>query len=73
MRARKNARRRFLLSLGALAVAPAFSQSAYPFGLGVASGYPTAFIAEWSSAAHAMPARQTMKQKRAPPVQPILP
>jgi alkaline phosphatase D len=35
-------RRRFLLSLGALGVSPAFSQSAYPFGLGVASGYPTA-------------------------------
>jgi len=42
MSARKNARRRFLLSLGALAVAPAFPQSASPFGLGVASGYPTA-------------------------------
>src|SRR3989338_3345510 len=33
-------RRRFLLSLGALAAAPAFSDSAsYPFSLGVASGY----------------------------------
>jgi alkaline phosphatase D len=36
-----NARRRFLLSLGALSVSPAFAQSASPFGLGVASGYPT--------------------------------
>jgi len=35
-------RRRFLLSLGALAAAPAISQPASPFGLGVASGYPTA-------------------------------
>jgi alkaline phosphatase D len=41
----ENARRRFLLSLGALAVSsrvraqPRFP--AYPFGLGVASGYPT--------------------------------
>ena len=35
-------RRRFLLSLGALAAAPAFSDSAsYPFSLGVASGYPS--------------------------------
>jgi alkaline phosphatase D len=42
MSARRKARRRFLLSLGALAVSPAFPQSAYPFGLGVASGYPTA-------------------------------
>jgi alkaline phosphatase D len=41
MRTGKNARRRFLLSLGALAAAPAFSQTASPFGLGVASGYPT--------------------------------
>ena len=36
----QNARRRFLLSLGALAAAPAFPQ-APPFALGVASGYPT--------------------------------
>ena len=42
MRTRESARRRFLLSLGALAAAPAFSQTASPFGLGVASGYPTA-------------------------------
>src|SRR5215213_4133218 len=41
MRTGENARRRFLLSLGALAAAPAFSQTASPFGLGVASGYPT--------------------------------
>jgi alkaline phosphatase D len=35
-------RRRFLLSLGALASLPAFSRDAsYPFALGVASGYPT--------------------------------
>ena len=35
-------RRRFLLSLGALAAAPAFSKGgAYPFSLGVASGYPS--------------------------------
>jgi alkaline phosphatase D len=34
-------RRRFLLSLGALGVSPAFPQSTYPFGLGIASGYPT--------------------------------
>jgi alkaline phosphatase D len=33
-------RRRFLASLGALAVSPAFSQADYPFALGVASGYP---------------------------------
>jgi len=33
-------RRRFLASLGALAVSPALSQSGYPFALGVASGYP---------------------------------
>ncbi|HEX6691803.1 MAG TPA: PhoD-like phosphatase N-terminal domain-containing protein, partial [Burkholderiales bacterium] len=36
----QNARRRFLLSLGALAAAPAFPQAS-PFALGVASGYPT--------------------------------
>src|SRR3954462_8292871 len=42
MRARENTRRRFLLSLGALAASPAFSQFASPFSLGVASGYPTA-------------------------------
>src|SRR3954462_8523941 len=42
MRTRENARRRFLLSLGALAAAPAFCQTASPFALGVASGYPTA-------------------------------
>ena len=35
-------RRRFLLSLGALAVSPAVARfSAYPFTLGVASGYPS--------------------------------
>ena len=34
-------RRRFLLSVGALSVLPAFSQSSNPFPLGVASGYPT--------------------------------
>src|SRR5262245_38304548 len=34
-------RRRFLLSLGALAASPALSQSAPLFALGVASGYPT--------------------------------
>src|SRR5262245_66591669 len=34
-------RRRFLLSLGALAAAPAFPQSSSPFPLGIASGYPT--------------------------------
>jgi alkaline phosphatase D len=34
-------RRRFLVSLGALAASPAFPQPASPFGLGVASGYPT--------------------------------
>jgi len=34
-------RRRFLLSLGALGVSPAFSQPGNPFALGVASGYPT--------------------------------
>src|SRR6185369_16914992 len=42
MSARRNARRRFLASLGALAVSPALAQpDVYPFGLGVASGYPT--------------------------------
>src|SRR3954469_1767212 len=35
-------RRRFLVSLGALAVSPAFAQATSPFALGVASGYPTA-------------------------------
>jgi alkaline phosphatase D len=35
-------RRRFLISLGALGVSPAFPQIAPPFPLGVASGYPTA-------------------------------
>jgi alkaline phosphatase D len=36
-------RRRFLATLGALAVSPAFPQSgSYPFALGVASGYPLA-------------------------------
>jgi alkaline phosphatase D len=34
-------RRRFLISLGAVAAAPAFPQSSSPFPLGVASGYPT--------------------------------
>jgi alkaline phosphatase D len=34
-------RRRFLISLGALAASPALAQSASPFALGVASGYPT--------------------------------
>jgi alkaline phosphatase D len=34
-------RRRFLASVGALAMAPAFANAAHPFGLGVASGYPT--------------------------------
>src|SRR5262245_30892270 len=33
-------RRRFLASLGALAVSPAFPKDSYPFALGVASGYP---------------------------------
>ena len=38
----KNTRRRFLVSLGALGVSPAFPQSgADPFALGIASGYPT--------------------------------
>ena len=42
MAAPRNARRRFLLSLGALAAAPALPQSgSNPFALGVASGYPT--------------------------------
>jgi alkaline phosphatase D len=42
MRARENTRRRFLISLGALAASPALAQiGAYPFALGVASGYPT--------------------------------
>jgi len=36
-------RRRFLVSLGALAASSSLSQpNSYPFGLGVASGYPTA-------------------------------
>jgi alkaline phosphatase D len=34
-------RRAFLAAAGALAVAPAFGRDDYPFGLGVASGYPT--------------------------------
>jgi alkaline phosphatase D len=34
-------RRRFLLSVGALAAAPAFPQSTSPFPLGIASGYPS--------------------------------
>ena len=34
-------RRRFLISLGALAAAPAFPQPSSSFDLGVASGYPT--------------------------------
>src|SRR3954462_11032866 len=56
MRTRENARRRFLLSLGALAAAPAFSQTASPFGLGVASGYPTATgIVLWTRLVGAFP------------------
>src|SRR3954464_13275529 len=35
------ARRRFLLSLGALAAVPRFAFAADPFSLGVASGYPS--------------------------------
>ena len=34
-------RRRFLQSLGALAVSPKLRAQSYPFALGVASGYPT--------------------------------
>src|SRR5687768_8063900 len=34
-------RRRFLQSLGALAVSPNLRAHSYPFALGVASGYPT--------------------------------
>jgi phosphodiesterase/alkaline phosphatase D-like protein len=38
-------RRRFLATLGALAVSPAFPQSgSYPFALGVATGYTLASI-----------------------------
>jgi len=56
-------RRRFLGSLGALAVSPAFSRpDAYPFGLGVASGYPTpSSIVLWTrlvgASAQAVPVR----------------
>jgi alkaline phosphatase D len=43
MYARESARRRFLKSLGALGVSTALPKfGAYPFGLGVASGYPGA-------------------------------
>jgi alkaline phosphatase D len=43
MYARENARRRFLKHLGALGVSAALPKfGAYPFGLGVASGYPSA-------------------------------
>jgi alkaline phosphatase D len=42
MTPRMNARRVFLLSLGALGISPAFPQTAPRFPLGVASGYPTA-------------------------------
>src|SRR5687768_12558821 len=35
-------RRRFLQSVGALAIAPRLRAQSYPFALGVASGYPSA-------------------------------
>ena len=43
-------RRRFMVSLGALAAAPVLARFAsYPFGLGVASGYPTpASVVLWT-------------------------